>query len=91
MQETQETQVRSLVGFDPWVGRSLGGGNSNLLQYSCPENSKDGEPGRLQSMGPQRVRHNRATEQQQKQEATGGVLGGGWIAGDGGKAEGRDP
>ena len=26
----------------PGVGRSLGGGNGNLLQYSCLENPKDG-------------------------------------------------
>ena len=28
-------------GFDPWLGRSPGGGNSNPLQYSCLENSMD--------------------------------------------------
>ena len=28
-------------GFNPWVGRSLGEGNSNSLQYSCLENSMD--------------------------------------------------
>ena len=61
---------------------------SSILAQKIPRTE---EPGRLQSMGPQRVRHNRVTEQQQKQEATGGVLEGGWIAGDGGKAEGRDP
>ena len=27
--------------FDPWVGRSPGGGNGNLLQYSCLENPMD--------------------------------------------------
>ena len=25
-------------GFDPWVGRSLGGGHGNSLQYSCLKN-----------------------------------------------------
>ena len=25
-------------GFNPWVGRSPGGGDGNPLQYSCPEN-----------------------------------------------------
>ena len=35
MQETQE------MGFDPWVGKSPGGGNGNLLQYSCLENSME--------------------------------------------------
>ena len=28
-------------GFDPWSGRSPGGGNGNPLQYSCLENSMD--------------------------------------------------
>ena len=38
--------------FDPWVGRSLGEGNGNPLQYSCWENSMDREePGGLQDMG----------------------------------------
>ena len=27
------------TGFDPWVGRSPGEENGNLLQYSCLENS----------------------------------------------------
>ena len=27
--------------FNPWVGRSPGVGNGNLLQYSCLENSMD--------------------------------------------------
>ena len=41
----------------------FGEGNGNPLQYSCLENPKDrlqstGSPGRLQSMGSQRVRHN---------------------------------
>ena len=27
--------------FDPWVRRSPGGENGNLLQYSCLENSMD--------------------------------------------------
>ena len=34
----------------------LGEGNGTLLQYSCLENWTE-EPGRLQSMGPLRVRH----------------------------------
>ena len=33
------------------------GGNGTPLQYSCMENAMDGEPGRLQSMGSLRVRH----------------------------------
>ena len=45
------------VGLIPGSGRSPGRGNGNLFQYSCLENSMDGEPGGLQSMGPQRVGH----------------------------------
>ena len=50
----------------PGLGRSLGGGHGNSLQYSCLENPQgfwgfSGEPGRLQSMGSQRVGHNWAT------------------------------
>ena len=47
----------------PGLGRSPGEGNGNILQYSCLGNPM--EPGRLQSMGSQRVRHNLATKQQQ--------------------------
>ena len=39
-------------------GRSSGEGNDNPLQYSFLENPVEREPGRLQSMGSQRVRHN---------------------------------
>ena len=49
----------------PRLGRSSGGGNGNLLQYSCLENPMvpwTEEPGRLQSMELQRLRHDRATE-----------------------------
>ena len=45
------------VGLIPGSGRPPGGGNDNPLQYSCLENSMDREPGGLQSMGSQRVRH----------------------------------
>ena len=45
--------VGSILG----LGRSPGEGHSNRLQYFCLENSTE-EPGRLQSMGSQRVRHN---------------------------------
>ena len=31
------------VGLIPGLGRSLGGGNGNPLQYSCLENSMDRE------------------------------------------------
>ena len=39
-------------------GRSPGGGNGNPLQYSCLENPMTEEPGGLQSMDSQKVRHN---------------------------------
>ena len=49
------------VGSIPGSGRSPGGGHSNPLQYSCLENTMDSgileEPGRLYSVGSQRVRH----------------------------------
>ena len=38
-------------------GRSLGEGNGNPLQYSCPENPVAEETGGLQSTGSQRVVH----------------------------------
>ena len=38
-------------------GRSPGEGNGNPLQYSCLENPMAEKPGRLQSMGSQRVGH----------------------------------
>ena len=34
--------AQSRPGFDPWVGRSPGGGHDNPLQYSCLENRMDG-------------------------------------------------
>ena len=45
-------------GLIPGWGRSPGEGNGNPLQYSCLENLWTEEPGRLQSIGSQRVRHN---------------------------------
>ena len=45
------------LGLIPGSGRSPGEGNGNPLQYSCLENPMDGEAGRLQSMGLQRVGH----------------------------------
>ena len=41
----------------PGLGRSPGGGNGNPLQHSCLKNPMDDEPGGLQSIGSQRVRH----------------------------------
>ena len=43
------------VGLSSGSGRSSGQGYGNPLQYSCPENPTDVEPGGLQSMGLQRV------------------------------------
>ena len=45
------------LGSIPGLGRSPGGGHGNPLQYSCLENPWTEEPGGLQSMGLQRVRH----------------------------------
>ena len=45
------------LGSIPGSGRSPGEGNGNPLQYSCLENPWTEEPGRLQSMGSLRVRH----------------------------------
>ena len=41
----------------PGLGRSPGEGNGNPLQYTCLENPKTEEPGRLQSTKLQRVGH----------------------------------
>ena len=44
-------------GSIPWSGRSPRGGNGNPLQYSCLKNPMIEEPGGLQSMESQRLRH----------------------------------
>ena len=49
------------AGSIPGLGRSPGGGNGDPLWYSCLRNPTDEEPGGLQSMGSQRVRHDWAT------------------------------
>ena len=41
----------------PKSGRSSGEGNCNPLRYSCLENARTEEPGRLQSVELQRVGH----------------------------------
>ena len=46
------------VGLIPESGRFPGEENGNPFQYSYLGNSMTEEPGRLQSMGSQRVRHN---------------------------------
>ena len=48
-------------GLIPGLGRSPGEGNGNPLQYSCLEIPWMEDPGSLQSMGSQRVRHNWVT------------------------------
>ena len=46
------------LGSIPGLGRSPGGGHGNPLQYSCLKNPPwTEEPGGLQSMGLQRVKH----------------------------------
>ena len=45
------------AGLIPGLERSPGEGHGNPLLYSCLENPWIEEPGRLQSTGSQRVRH----------------------------------
>ena len=46
------------LGSIPGLGKSPEGGHGNQLQYSCLENPQgQEEPGGLQSMGLQRIRH----------------------------------
>ena len=49
------------LGLIPVSGRSSGEENGNPLQYSCLDIPWTDELGRLQSMGPQRVRYDCAT------------------------------
>ena len=44
-------------GLDPGSGRSPGGGHGKLLQYSHLWNPTTEDPGGLQFLGSQRVRH----------------------------------
>ena len=53
MQETQETQVRSLGQEDPLEKEMAT--HTSILAWSIPMAE---EPGRLRSIGSQRVRHN---------------------------------
>ena len=50
------------AGLTSGLGRSPGGGNDNPLQYSCQAIPWTEEPGRLQSMRLQTVRHDLAIE-----------------------------
>ena len=52
----------------PQSGRFQGEGNGNSLQYSCQRIPWTEEPGGLQSMGSQRVRHDLATKQTRELE-----------------------
>ena len=45
------------VGLIPRLRRSPGAGHGNPFQYSCLENPRTEEPGRLQYTGSQRVGH----------------------------------
>ena len=53
------------VDLIPGSGRSPGEGNGNPSQYPCLENPWTEEPGGLQSMKSQRVRHDLVTKRQQ--------------------------
>ena len=53
------------VGSIPGSRRSPGEGNGNPFYYSCWEIPWIEEPGRLQSMGSQRIGHDWGTKQQQ--------------------------
>jgi len=53
------------LGSIPGLGRSPGGGNGNPLQFLVWKIPWTEEPGGLQSMGPQRVRHDWVTEHPQ--------------------------
>ena len=59
MQETQEMQVLSLGGEDPLEEEMAT--HSSILAWRIPWTE---EPGRLQSMGSQRVGHDFVTKQQ---------------------------
>ena len=58
----ESTCQRRRYRFNPCIWKIPGGGNGNPLQYSCLKTPWTKEPGRLQSMWLQRVRHNSATE-----------------------------
>ena len=64
----QETRVQSLVQEDPLETEMAT--HSSILAWSIPRTE---EPGSLQSMGLQRVRHSLVTEQQHVSAALRGV------------------
>ena len=55
------------LGSIPGSRRFPGGGNGNLLQYSCMENSVDRGAWRATVQGLQRLGHNLVTKQQQQE------------------------
>ena len=57
-EEVTENKTTAPPYAIPGLGRSPGEGHGSPFQYSCLKNPMDrGEPGGLQSMGSQRVRH----------------------------------
>ena len=58
--------VQETAGSIPGSGRSSGEGNGNHYNLLAWEGPWTEEPGRLQSMGSQRVGHNLVTKQQQQ-------------------------
>ena len=52
------------------LGRSLGGGNGNPLQYSCLENSMDRGAWQATVHGVTRVRNNQVTERTYRHQVT---------------------
>ena len=62
--------MRGDVVLIPGSGRFPGEGNGNPLQYSCLENSTE-DPGRQQSMESQRVGHDRVTNTNTTNKASG--------------------
>ena len=64
MVKSPPAKVRDVrdVGLIPGSGRSPGEGQGDALQYSCWRSPQTEEPGGLQSVGLQRVRHDREPE-----------------------------
>ena len=56
--DSKESACNADWGLIPGSRRFPGDGNDYPPQYSCLENFMDREPGRLQSIGSQRVGHN---------------------------------
>ena len=52
------------MGLIPESGRSPGEGNGYSLQFTCLGNPGTEEPGRLQSMGSQRIVHGLVSKEQ---------------------------